>query len=326
MNRGIRMAAAMAFIASLAWAEPVVIINGTPIDSATIDRYMKQYEGRVAADEYRQRRMEYVGETIRLHLKREFARALTDFPVSDAEITASLDEIRREVGKDPQLNGLSFEEILAFQGITLAELRDRQRNNIRYVKYLTARADEAACRRAYEAHPAWFDGTEVRVRQVFFSIDGLNEAAVAAQRASADAVRAQLTAVPPPPFEDASGAESATIRASGDMGYFPRLGRIPEELAGPAFDLSVGEISPVIQSPWGFHILKVLDRRQGPRGSYEACAASVRDYLIYLAEQALIAGLMAKADIVFPAPAAPPTLAAPTPGPAAPAPASAPLP
>jgi peptidyl-prolyl cis-trans isomerase C len=319
MSWGIRLAAALAFTAGLAWTEPVVLINGTPIDSATIDKYMKQYEGRVPADEYRQLRLEYVGETIRMHLKREFARTLTDIPVSEAEITASLDEIRREVGKDPQLNGLAFEEILAFQGITLAELRDRQRNNIRYVKYLTARVGEAECRRAYEAHPAWFDGTEVRARQVFFSIDGLDKAGVAAQRASADAVREQLCAVPPPPFEDASGAESATIRASGDLGYFPRLGRIPDELARPAFDLSVGEISPVIETPWGFHILKVLDRRQGPRGSYEACAASVRDYLIFITEQELIAGLMAKADIVFPAQTAPPA-------PGKPAPAPAPLP
>ena len=48
----------------------------------------------------------------------------------------------------------------------------------------------------------------------------------------------------------------------GDLGFFER-GMMPEAIDRVVFSLPVGKISGVVQSPYGFHIFKVLDRQEG---------------------------------------------------------------
>jgi peptidyl-prolyl cis-trans isomerase C len=54
--------------------------------------------------------------------------------------------------------------------------------------------------------------------------------------------------------------------AGGDLGYFTR-NRMPEPLREVIFSLKVNEVSDPIQTPYGFHIIKVTDIR--PRMSFD---------------------------------------------------------
>lgn len=49
----------------------------------------------------------------------------------------------------------------------------------------------------------------------------------------------------------------------GDLGYFSK-GTYPKEFDDACFSLKPGEISPVIKSPYGYHIFKILDKK--PKG------------------------------------------------------------
>ncbi len=66
------------------------------------------------------------------------------------------------------------------------------------------------------------------------------------------------------PFETVAGSSSIDQTASmgGDLGYM-RRGEMIHELEETAFSLKVGEISDVITSGYGYHILKALDRHPG---------------------------------------------------------------
>ncbi len=72
----------------------------------------------------------------------------------------------------------------------------------------------------------------------------------------ADAVLAQLQA----------GTDFATLAAQydpltgGDLGWFPRGYLLVGELDDPVFQLSAGEVSPVIESPIGYHVVQVIER------------------------------------------------------------------
>jgi len=52
-----------------------------------------------------------------------------------------------------------------------------------------------------------------------------------------------------------------TAQRGGDLGYFA-WGKMVDEFQEAAFALKVGEISEIIESEYGFHIIKMVDRRQ----------------------------------------------------------------
>jgi peptidyl-prolyl cis-trans isomerase C len=56
--------------------------------------------------------------------------------------------------------------------------------------------------------------------------------------------------------------DPSTKESGGDLGFFPRDTLVVPEVEEVAFALPVGQISDVIKSPLGYHILEVLERVQ----------------------------------------------------------------
>ena len=84
--------------------------------------------------------------------------------------------------------------------------------------------------------------------------------------------------------------------SGGDLGWFRHDDMVPE-FADAAFALDVGEISGPVQSPFGWHVIKVEERRTAPVPTFEEMAPNLRSQL---AEQAIydrIDALRAEADI-----------------------------
>lgn len=50
----------------------------------------------------------------------------------------------------------------------------------------------------------------------------------------------------------------------GDLGWFAK-GQMPAEFEKACFSLRKGEVSDVVQSPYGYHLFKLFDRREGAR-------------------------------------------------------------
>lgn len=57
-------------------------------------------------------------------------------------------------------------------------------------------------------------------------------------------------------------ADPGTSRIGGDLGYFTR-GKMVPEFSEAAFRLSVGEVSDPVQTKFGWHVIRLLDKR-GP--------------------------------------------------------------
>ncbi len=66
----------------------------------------------------------------------------------------------------------------------------------------------------------------------------------------------------PVKFEETARQQSEAPEAkdNGLMGYFER-GTLPKEMENVVFSLKINEISPVVESPYGFHIFKITKRK-----------------------------------------------------------------
>ena len=65
----------------------------------------------------------------------------------------------------------------------------------------------------------------------------------------------------------------------GDLGFIPRKGMIEEKLSSAAFALDIGQVSEVIETEFGYHLLQVSERKPGMPSEFDKCIDDVRDTL-----------------------------------------------
>lgn len=114
----------------------------------------------------------------------------------------------------------------------------------------------------YKKHRAEYEGTEaVRIFQVLLIVPTEADKATK-EKIRQEAVVIRKRAAEGEPLEMIIGSYSQRASAiqAADIGFIERGVAIPE-VEKEAFSLSINQISSVIESPLGFHILKVMDKK-----------------------------------------------------------------
>lgn len=182
--------------------------------------------------------------------------------VGDDEVEEALASIQRGYPEG------GFEEVLQDE-TTLLRWKEQLRQRlliekvISRVSQVTSSIDEKTMRQYYEKHREQFVVTEqVRVRQI-----------VVKDRKDAESMLRKLKRGDP--FDALAKQHSLGPEAEegGDLGFFGR-GEMPEEF-DVVFSLQEGELSDIIQSPYGFHIFQVVAKR----GQSELDFAQVKDQI-----------------------------------------------
>ncbi len=82
----------------------------------------------------------------------------------------------------------------------------------------------------------------------------------------------------------------------GDLGWFTKDQMVPE-FAEAAFRLDKGQISDPIHTQFGWHIIKVMDKRIKPTPSFEAVKDQIQTYIVHRAQAELVDSLRKTAQI-----------------------------
>ena len=82
----------------------------------------------------------------------------------------------------------------------------------------------------------------------------------------------------------------------GDLGYFSKEQMVPE-FAEAAFKLEKGQLSEPVKSQFGWHIIKVEDKRAKPAPQFEEVKDQVESYVVRRAYAEFVAKLREKAKI-----------------------------
>ena len=97
----------------------------------------------------------------------------------------------------------------------------------------------------------------------------------------------------------------------GDLGYFTKDQMVPE-FAEVAFKMYPGQLSNPVKTQFGWHLIKVEDKRQRPVPELEAIKEQIDAYLVRRAQSEYVAKLRQTAKIDrLDAPRAPPPMMAP---------------
>ena len=273
--------------APAAEAEPTVVVakvNGTDITEAEIQKvqamFLKQMEGRIPPDQMatalpriRERILEEL--IMRNIMLAEVAKQ--GISLSDSEFAEVKAELAQELPE-----GTTLESYMEETGTTEAEMREQMAVR----KMIMAKADSLAkptdeeIQKFYDENKEGFSqGESVTASHILIKVDPSDDdAAKAAKRERLAGLRQQL-------LDGADFAETAkansdcpSASAGGDLGSFGR-GQMVPEFEDAAFAQPVGSVGDVVETQFGYHLIKVAERSEAKELGFDEVKGRISDTL-----------------------------------------------
>ena len=230
------------------------------------------------------------------HLASQVART-RGVAATDEEIDEDLRQLRRE-----QPGERVFEERLKTTGISPEQLRHQRRLSLDMAKLVRTAApggavSDAAIKAYYRDNrdrfllPEAVTASHILIRA---TPDATPEQRAAARRRAAD-IRDQVLGgadfgrTARDVSEDAGSA-----LAGGLVGTFPR-GRMDPAFEAAAFSMKPGEISELVETPYGFHIIRADEHVAGRMQTFDEVQEDIKRLLTDRAEQEALAKLIEEA-------------------------------
>jgi peptidyl-prolyl cis-trans isomerase C len=88
----------------------------------------------------------------------------------------------------------------------------------------------------------------------------------------------------------------------GDLGFFTKERMVPE-FANAAFALEIGKVSDPVKSQFGYHVIKVEEKREKPVPTFDEVKDQISEFMLNKSRQDILKALRAAAKIERPEPA-----------------------
>jgi peptidyl-prolyl cis-trans isomerase SurA len=245
----------------------IATVDGDPITMQDLRRYAAASGTTLPADDSPQSQ----------EAKRKVLQKLIDEKVMDHEmstIPVEEEQVDRFIAQFEAGNHITDEELraqLAQHGISYDAYRKRARREVQKLLMIQRQVQdkivitESQIQAYYKSHLADFTASEERFRlaQILIAVDPVAAppAVVEAARAKAEAVRKR--ALKGDNFAELAArySDDDSKTQGGELGYF-KPDDINEQILAAISKLKAGQVSPVIKTSHGFHIVKVEEHQQ----------------------------------------------------------------
>lgn len=284
-------------------------VNGVEISNATLEKNFEEYQREnnvnIAGIRYPDRVKEMKREVLDSLIDQELIWQVVqekDLYASSEAVEQSLEQLQSQFeSKDAFLTRITVE------GFTEESYHEHVRRMVSASLYLH-RISEAADVTIDQIHDFYSDNPDkfempemVRARHILLKMHpNANEDVRRNIQNRMDSIIAELDAGAD--FATLAGkySEDGSNAAGGDLGYFHRDQMVPE-FAEAAFATKVGEVSGVVETVYGLHLIKVEDRRPEQVVPEEMAQQQIYDHLLEVERRKAIrdeiAALRADADI-----------------------------
>ena len=265
--------------------EVLARVNGEKIERWEFDNAVKRVEARAGGPVPPDKRDEVLrgvlDQLVAYHLLAQESRA-RKLAVADADVDARLAEIRKGFPTEE-----AFKQGITAQGLTLEQLKSQAKTSLEVAKVIETEVNakvavqDPEVKGFYDQNLEKFkQGDTVHAAHILI---GLTQGATPEQKAEAKTKAATVLKT------IKAGGEFATLaRANssdpgsapngGDLGFFPK-GQMTPAFEEAAFKLKPGTVSPLVETPFGFHIIKVIERRPPRTAPFDEVSAKIKEYL-----------------------------------------------
>jgi len=215
-----------------------------------------------------------------------------------AQITAAIQRMDAELRRRRS----SYQRFLAALGMSVEEHASLLSYDLamrRLVETMQKEIPEKELKGEFDAHPDWYDGSRIRISQIFIDTRNVGEDPKELEKAKKEIEKIHAELVAGKEFERLARdySEGAARARGGDRGWFQRKGpEVDEPLIGAAWKLEAGKCSKPIRGAQGWHVLKVT-KREPPRFTYFGCKQRILQELTRRRLKTILDELKAKAKI-----------------------------
>ena len=188
----------------------------------------------------------------------------------------------------------AFERQLKAVGMTVEELRDKARQEAvaktALKRLLNINITDEDAKDYYNQHPADFEQPELaHARHILLTtVDlstrpptPLSSNTVALKRKQIEDLRKRILAGEDFAALATKYSEDGSKENGGELPQFPR-GQMVPEFESAAFALGTNQVSDIVTSQFGFHIIKLLDKTPAKKIDYATAAPDIKDGLARL--------------------------------------------
>lgn len=293
-NRLIIAAVALCFLTGPAWADKAASsgkeaasVNGKPISKSQYEGELSAYQKR-AAQEGRQ-----LSDADLTIVKHQILESLIDaevlyqqsqkegVKVNDQAINEQIETIKKRFPNEAAYKksleemGLSEKEIRAQiqHGLAINQLLD---TNVR--PKITVTEEES--KKFYNNNPNLFKQPEqVKASHILIKMTPNAEESIKIQaRKKIETVQIKVRQGEDFGLLAKANSEGPSAQREGDLGYFNR-GRMVKSFEDAAFALNVGEVSGIVETQFGYHLIKVTDKKPARTIPYKEVQLRLEQHL-----------------------------------------------
>jgi peptidyl-prolyl cis-trans isomerase C len=183
--------------------------------------------------------------------------------ISAAKVDAQIEQFKQQLKE----GGQDLPTLLLQSNMSMDELHEKYEKRLRWTEYLDAKATEATLRKHLAERRDFFSNAMARVSHIMLKVEPN------ATPAEKEKVKQKLLSIKK---EIESGALTFAAAANkysedpanaegagGDLDYISLQAGLVEEFTDAAFKLKKGLISDPVETPFGFHLIQVTDRKEG---------------------------------------------------------------
>jgi peptidyl-prolyl cis-trans isomerase C len=286
--------------------EVLARVNGEPVKKTDFDRIIHTMEARAGQPIPPDRRDEImrgaIDQLVVYTLLSQESRT-RGIKVEETEIDAKIAQLKKQFATEE-----AFDKAVKDRGMTPESLRKDARVDISVTKLIEAETaslpgpSDLEAKDFYDKNPERFKQPEmVHASHILVRVDEKADAAAKKKaRAEIDSVLKQAKAGVDFAKLAKEHSQDSSAAQGGDLGEFAK-GRMVPEFDKVAFELKPGQISDVVTTQFGYHIIKVIDRKPGQTVPFEATSQQIKQFLTAQKKQqhqdAFVDGLRKKAKI-----------------------------
>jgi len=187
--------------------------------------------------------------------------------VQDAEVEAEIEKAAEQYGSVE-----AFEQVVTAYGYSMDSIRNDVKKSLLIEKLLRPSIEitEEEMKAYFEENKAYL-GEEEKVRARHILVDTEEKALEVKSKLESGGDFAELA--------KEYSKDDSNKNNGGDLGFFPR-GRMLQEFEDAAFSLEIGKISDPVKTDYGYHIIKVEEKKAGKEATYEESKAEIIDALV----------------------------------------------